>query len=165
METRLLILRLPLDSWHQNKSESDIESWFWVLVDSACKTRQTLTDIFHSLFQKMWVFANDTKHRQIIYHFWRSRRDESLCTSFRSEWSSMKEKWPITVATLRLLSAMVSSLVKLWSPPVGSSLPLLGKTISTTHAPRRPRTVAEWWRKATRLQGATSGVARHHRQF
>ena len=61
------ILRLTLDSWHRNESKSGLRSWFWVPVGPACETRQTLTDIFHSLSRKMWLFANDTKHRKIIY--------------------------------------------------------------------------------------------------
>ena len=69
MDTCLLILRFPLDSWCRNKSESGLGSWFWVSVGSAHKTRQTLTVNFAVCFEKCNFFTNGTKHRQIIYRW------------------------------------------------------------------------------------------------
>ena len=39
MEPRFEILRLPLDSWHQNESGGDLNFWFWVLIGPTRKTR------------------------------------------------------------------------------------------------------------------------------
>ena len=66
-EARFPILRLPLYSWCRNESKSGLGSWFHNLVGLLYKMRQTLTDIFMSLSRKMWLFANDFKHRKNIY--------------------------------------------------------------------------------------------------
>ena len=50
-----------------------IETNMKVVLDPDSKFRLAMhakrckTSIFHSLFQKTWLFANDTKHRKIIY--------------------------------------------------------------------------------------------------
>ena len=69
MEAHLQFLRSPLNSWYRNKSRSGLKFWFPISVGLARKMRQSLTGNFHSLSQKMWHFVNNSKYRQIIYHF------------------------------------------------------------------------------------------------
>ena len=71
MEARLPNLRPQLDLWHRNKSVSGFKFWFRVMVDPTHKTRQSQIVNFKNYLEKYYFFANDSKHRHIIYS-WKS---------------------------------------------------------------------------------------------
>ena len=67
-EARLSILRPLFDSWCRTNSKSGLGSWFWVSV--VCMQNEANFNYqFHNLSRNMWLYANDFKHRQIIYRW------------------------------------------------------------------------------------------------
>ena len=71
-EAHLPILRTLLDLWHRNESKSGLGSWFRVLVDTAHKTRQTLTINFTDYIKKrdfLYMTSNIDKLYTVGKHF------------------------------------------------------------------------------------------------
>ena len=71
------ILRLLLDSWHQNEFESGLEPWFQVSVDPACKMRQSCDYQFIDRLEKR-NFLQTTSNINILYTIGKKKNSTSM---------------------------------------------------------------------------------------